>query len=533
MKLFLAVPRQSRHSGPETVTRPAQTRESIARLPLLNARESLQQIHAALHGLNRTSLKAGQRLKLLHMYRSPLRVIRGQVETQLAKGAVPSSDNDLTTAEAFRNCCVEMAYGYKAIVLEIAQSGKRRLLDEMRLSMGRALFYLDQTIFACALYRQAPPTGIWQEIHTIYQYAARLGIAEDAIRDTITKAHSPTSVSLIYRRALLFGLSDPFHQPIPVMGRLLDFLRRNARNAGIGRYTRPPTERCQFIIDPQSDYPARAYVKQGEEEPSKESLLLDTVELTRSAHDQLKKLDAAEQVDVELDDEFRDELGKKLLEEVVKAWGVIPRRAEERIDAGQEHIEAVTGIRAVHHYLNGEKPFALSSGDHAGRPRTSRPQVLHDQPVNTGKLECRVADRSESGLRITLPYTGAGAGSLRVGDAIAARRDDEAWTPGLIRWMRCTGDVIHLGVMKLGDATRPVAVKAGSTEREHPFAEALATYPDPGDTALLQLVTPTGLYGDQRNLFVDDGSAPLMVRSRRLIERSQTVEWFECEKINL
>lgn len=536
MKLYLAVPRQTGQKKTETVTRPAQTREWIARLPLLNTRESLRQIHTALYDINRTELRTTQRLKLLDMYRSPLRVIRGQVETQLAKGAVPLSDNDLLAVEFFRECCVEMAYGYKATILEIAQSRKRRQMDEMRLSMGRAMFYLEQTIFACALYRQATPEGIWQEMHTIYYYARSLGITEDSIKDPITKARSQTSISLTYRRALLFGLSDPFHQSIPLMGRVLEFLRRNAQNADLRDYAQPPTERCQFIIDPQSDYPARAYVKQADQKPPKDALLLDTVALTRRAHDQLKRLTSAEQVDVALDDEFQDDLGRKLLEEVVYAWGLIPRREEERRAVEQKRVEVMTGIAAVNFCLNGETAFELSSTDHADRSATAGTFQLHQvrrRQTRTGKLECRVLDRGESGLRLGLSYDAATVGILRVGDIIACRADDEPWTPALIRWMRCVEDVIQFGVKKLGGGVLPVAVKPVSTEREDPFKEALAVRSGDDEGASLQLLTPPGLYRYQRNLFVDDGETLLMVRGRKLIERSQMVERFECETINL
>jgi len=536
MKLYLAVPRQSRQQTSTAATRPAQTREWIARLPLLNTRESLQQIHDALWDINRTELKVTQRLKLLDMYRSPLQVIRRQVETRLTRGAAPLSAADLSLAEFFRDCSVEMAYGYKAVILAVAESRKRRQLDELRLSMARAMYYLEQTIYACALHHQTPPDGMWTEIHTIYQYARQLGIEDESIKDPITRVRSSTTISLTYRRALLFGLSDPFHQSVPVMGRLVSFLRRHAQDAQLKSYSQPPTERCQFVIDPQSDYPARAYVKQSESEPPRNALLLDTVHLTRSAHEQLKRLTSAEQFDVELDDEFQDELGRKLLAEVVFAWGMIPRREEERTAADAERIELTIGIAAASRCMNGGRPVELSSTDHAAYAATAGTFQMYQARRQTAPPEIvpgGIVDRADSGLRIAIQYNAAAVGSLRVGDIVSVREDDGPWTPGLIRWMRCVEDTIHLGVKMLNRSARPVAVKRVSTEREELFREGLAVSPDEEDTRLLQLLTPPGLYGPQRNLFVDDGSTLLMTRGRRLIERSQTVAWFECEMINL
>jgi hypothetical protein len=131
-------------------------------------------------------------------------------------------------------------------------------------------------------------------------------------------------------------------------------------------------------------------------------------------------------------------------------------------------------------------------------------------------------------------YDSPAVGSLRVGDVMAVRDDSGTWAPGVIRWIRCVDDEIQLGLKKLTQPGKPVAVKPVSTEQEEPFKEALAFMPEGEQGApQIQLVTPPGLYGRQRNLFVDDGDTLLMARSRNLIERSQTIEWFECETINL
>lgn len=539
MKLFLAVPRQSSQTSPKTVASPARTREWMTRLPLLNSRESLQQIHDSLHGINRTTLRTTQRLRLLDMHRSPLRVIRGQVESRLSKGAAPLSQSDLQVAGLFRDCCVEMAFGYKIIVLEIAQSRKLRQLDEMKLSLARALFYLEQTVFVCALFRQSSPEGIWLEMHTIYNYARTLGVAEDSLKDPVTKARSSTSISLTYRRALLFSLSDPFHQSVPLMGRVLDFLRQHALNAQIDKHARTTSKgHCQFVIDPQSDYPARAYSSSDNQKPPKNALFLDTANLTRNARQLLERLQSAEQVDIEFGDEFQDELGSQLLEEVVYKWGLTITRNEDRVDADHARVEVMIGIEAANYCINKEEPFTPSTLDHVNIKQNAIEGVIPEhEPYrrrpDLDTLSCRMLDRGASGFRLTVSYDIPAAGCLRVGDVITCRGDSGPWTPGLIRWMRCIDDSIHFGVRTLPDAPRPVGVKPVSTGREDPFKTGLAVYPGGVDTGVLQLITFPGLYRHQRNLLVDDGHSLHMTRAEKLIESSQTMEWFECETFNI
>lgn len=536
MKLFIAVPKQSRQTDSQTVTSPARTRQWISRLPLLDTRESLLQIHGALYGTNRTELKPGQRLKLLDAYRSPLRVIRGQVESQLSRGAAPLAADDLTIAGLFRDCCVELAYGYKIIVLDIAQSRKRRQVEDMRLSMARAIFYLEQTIFACALFHQTPPAGIWQEIHTLYYYARSLGMADEPIRDPVLKGRSATTISLVYRRALLFGLSDPFHQPIPLMTRVLDFLKHHVEKTRIKSYSRPRTKHCQFVIDPQSDHPARAYVKNPKHKPPRDALLLDTVDMTRHAHNLLKRINSAREVDIELDSEFQDKLGMKLLQEVVHSWAAIPEREEERSRNEQEHVELVSGMERVVYCINGESAFETSSPDHARRDSAGGALAVHAPGINNGdfeRLSCLIVDHADSGLRVSIPYERAAPGSFRVGDLVATRRRDSGWTAGSIRWIRCLDSSIQLGIKQLPRGLEPAAIKPVSTDREAPFRTGLMITPRDNPDTTPQLIAPAGLYQRQRNLFVDNGETLLMVRTRRMIERGQTVEWFECENLNL
>lgn len=536
MKLFLAIPRQSRNAASQTVTSPARTRQWISRLPLLNTRESLLQIHGALYDTNRMELKSSQRLKLLTAYRSPLRVIRGQVESQLSRGTAPLAAGDLTIAGLFRDCCVELAYGYKTIVLDIARSRKRRQLDDMRLSMARAIFYLEQTIFACALFHQAPPAGIWQEIHSIYFYARRLGMSDEPIKDPVLKGRSSTSISLVYRRALLFGLSDPFHQPVPLMSRVLDFLKNHVEKTHLKSYTQPRTTHCQFIIDPQSDYPARAHVKNLEHKPPRDAMLLDTVDMTRHAYDLVKRINSAREVDVEVDSEFQDTLGMKLLQEVVHSWAATPEREEERIKSEQEHLDLVSGMEKVVYCIKGESPLQISSPDHALHSAGASTLSARSPGISNGdfeRLACLVVDQTGTGLRVSIPYERAAVGSFRVGDIVATRRRDAAWVAGSIRWIRCVDATIQLGIKQFPAELEAAAIKPVSTDREVPFKAGLMIQAENGTEPVLQLIGPVGLYQRQRNLFVDNGESLLMARSRKLIERSETVEWFECDNINL
>lgn len=531
MKLYLAVPRQTRQADDTVAAVSTQTYDWFARLPLLETPESLQQVHDALYRINRTAMAVADRTRTVDMFRSPLRIIRGQVEAQLARGALPLSSPDLRTAELFRACCIEMAYAYKAVALELARTARRRRYDELRLSLARALFYLEQTVFAGAVYRQKTPPGSWQEIHAVYFYARSLGLTESSVKDPSVKAGTATTISLLYRRVLLFGLSDPSRQSVPLMCRLLEFLRQHAQRTDLRRYSSPPTERCQFVIDPQSDYPAQAHHRQSSRPPPTDALLLDTVELTRNAHDQLNHLTSTNS---ELDEEFQDILGRSLLEAVVYAWGISPWRREERLAVERTRVTAGLGINAVNLCRNGNKPFELSApGRENGHPAPLAASPRRDaaEPDDVNRLACHVVDRSQSGVSLSVPYDAPETGSLTVGEVIACRQADGGWIPGLIRWLHCVEGTIHFGVEHFQDATRPVAVKAASARHDEPFKVALAVYLDAEEGPSLRLIAPTGLYRYRRNLLVDDGDRLLMTQCRTLIERNPAMEYFDCEHV--
>jgi len=537
MKLFLAVPRQSTQTGSQSVIRPTRTRQWISRLPLLDTWESLSRIHEALRESNRTVLKTAQRLKLLDIYRPPVRVIRGQVESRLSRGAAPLADEDLALAGLFRDTCVEMAYGYKTIVLDIARSRKRRQLDDMRLSMARAIFYLEQTIFACAMFHQAPPVGVWQEIHAIYYYTRKLGMSDEPIKAPVLKGRASITISLVYRRAVLFGLADPFHQSVPMLIRILDFLKEHVDSTQIESYSRPRTRHCQFIIDPHSDSPARAYVKDTKQKPPRDALLLNTIDMTRRAHELLKRLESVREDDVELDNEFQNRIGGILLREVVHCWGLTAQREAERTTRNRQHVDLVSGMEKVIYVLNGESAFKPASMDHALRdPSANILAIPSAADTATGEFEPLAGlamDHAETGLRISIPYARAGIGTFQIGGIVATRCWDEPWTAGSIRWIRCIDASIQMGIRKFPPGFAPAAIKPVSTEYEVPFKGGLMSKASHAPQVSVQLVTPAGLYQRQRNLFVDEGETLLMVRTGKLIEQSQVLEWFECENLNL
>lgn len=322
MKLYLTVPQQRRPPERAPGASGDDRQAWITGLPERATRDSLTQLGEFLSEIARTERKPMPRLELLDLYRAPLRLLRRQVETQLGPGTPPLSAAHQVLAELLRDCGAEMAYGYKAVVLQLARRGKRRQRDAQRLAMARAMFYLEETIFASALVRQPPAEGSWLEIHTLFQYARQLGTAEDAIRDPVTHSRSATSVSLAYRRALLFGLLDPLRQSLPVMGRLVEFLRRHARLAVLTRSRDVTPGPCQFIIAPLSDSPGYARDAAPGQPPSDDALVLDAAALARSAHDQLQHLVVAARRNVEYNDELRDAHATRLLVHVVATCGL-------------------------------------------------------------------------------------------------------------------------------------------------------------------------------------------------------------------
>jgi len=548
MGLVLAIPQQAADNNVIAETRPARARHWLSKLPLMDPGESLRQLYNGIYALNRVVVKAPTRLQLLELYRSPYQFVSEHTEKLLAQCYLPLPDKQLHMAELMLETAVEMAYGYKAVIMELAAGGWRgkRQLEDLCIAAQRAVRYLAETVYKANLFYSPVPAGTWKELHNLFLYTSSVRMADRKLRDPMNTKQPVSSVSHCYKQALLFGICDSGSLSVTAMGKIYRYLDQYAVNAEINPWQIPNSTRCQFVIDAAQDQAPQAYESGMTDEESKNLLLMDTREVTRIAHDQLQQLRTGVSPQAAgLDSEFLDTSATEMLERLVMSWGIAPKRRSFRSHNSGSYDLAV-GLSTANYYLNGEKDFECISDDPvhyqqqilsgtfgAQKAAAAKPTTEHAQQQATS------VDRSDRGVRLTLDIATHENLHLRVGSILVAKRAatgaEQKWSVAIVRWMRQEESVLDVGLEFVGGDLKPVAVKpvSANSDEEQQFRQSILAPAHPDQELAQSLITPPGIFRPQRNLFLDNGEILLMVRTKRLHERSRDYEWFEYEELNI
>jgi len=542
MSLTLSVPDLSARDSADTELQPSTVKKWLEELPLLNFAETSRKLLSTLSMHNRVAFDGNLRLQLLELFRYPVNQISLELTRQYSGLPLPFSDKHKTTAEQNRQLQMEMAHGYKRIVLEAAthpaEQGKKPV--DLALAIQRAIRHLTG-VLAVSYQSYAPwPEGAWKEIHALYAQAESLGLAQAEVEDPLIKAVARCNVDHAYKQALLLGLSDPYHLPPRMIDRIHHYLDRWAPLAQLTGVTQAYNPTCQFLIDPDSDRAGIANVNGTAPEKTRHYRLLHTVELARQVHAQLTLLMGGQMPPPEgLKEKFFVENGQDLLKRLITAWGVNPQRSFRRSHRDDQQVEMAINLDAVNYWINGGKQFVVSS-TFVG-PNPQRAQIgLEQNKLKNIKMPDRefstwdVNDESAGGL--SLSKAGNIGLHVHVGDLVVTRTPGEGnpWSIGVIRWVKSTGSSnIDIGIQHLAPTAEPVVIKTVTEDnRESDFLPALLL---PEIRPLKQaqsLITHHGVCKPDVQIYMDNGYRLYKITSTRLIESSYAFEQFQFDILN-
>jgi len=544
MELNLSLPSFSARSYADVEIRPAKAKKWLSELPILNVIDSSHKVFSSLSTLNRMGIDDKDRLVLLELYTDPVHMLSQEMQKSFIGLPLPLSDRNKMSAERNRQFAMEMAYGYKRIILNAFQAEKNKpkekLMAEMALPIQRAIRYLSEILLRSYQFYATCPQGIWQEIHTLYRYAESLDLIDVAVDDPLNRAVARSSISHVYKQALLVDLSDPFHLPVRIIQMIHQYLDRWASFAQLTEAATVDTGECRFLIDQKSDRASHAFSADVQITAPDQYRLLNTIELARVIHAQLSVLKANQPLDTEgLDVSFFDEGGQELLQRLISSWGLIPRRHFLRSDKQGSKLEVATGVDSINYWLNGGREFTLSTT--LVGPMPLRTQIGIGETTSNNKKDdpgmhslWEFIDESAGGF--SLRKEGATSESVRVGDLIAAKLPGQksGWNIGVIRWLKMPGHYdIEIGVQRLAPGADPVLIKIIHDDgQETDFLSGLLL---PTVKALRQpqtMVTHTGTFKPERVLYVDTGLRLLKLIATLPIESSNYFEQFQFKLLD-
>lgn len=364
MLLILNVPPLTKRVLSEVELRPARVEKTISELPMLNVVETNRKLFSMVNINNRIEIEDRARFELLELYRRPVRDLAVELEKQYLGQPLPLTDRQKVAAEQNRQFQIEMAFGYKRIVLNAASDlpNGERPAQETATAIQRAIRHLAEAIAISYEVYSPYPIGAWQEIHALYHYAESLRLVDMQVHDLLNKTMSATSVAHAYKQALLLDLADPYHLPARLTAKVQHYLDRWASMAMIlpASQTFDPT--CQFLIDQNADHAGIAYTLETALDSPNHYRLLNTVELARVVHMQLTTIMGGDKPTTDgLDERFFSDDTSDLLRRLINVWGLHPKRGFKRTRGTQGKMDVAVGLNAINYWLNNGSRFAVSS----------------------------------------------------------------------------------------------------------------------------------------------------------------------------
>ena len=481
MSMNLSVPTydQALHYSVETHTK--QVEEWLQRLPLASPVNAARQILTALASMNRVQMDASTRHKLLTLYRPMITRISRELEMLIAETCIPPAAKQRQTGALMRELLVELAYGYKRVLLAMASRRFTFGVDKAVSEVTAHIMTVLSDILAVSYRTYSPfPAGVWREMHQLYQLARESGFSD--------LASAGITPSLVYRQALLTALADPYHMQHAELVHTRLYLERFGHLSRLVTNGDNPS-REGFFIPTETDAPIV-------QTPGKTqgALWLQTGALCRHLHETAVKLKLGETPrHIGLPHEMESGLAQHLFMSLFKSWSKVAQRVFKRYPSVDAEIRLVPGVLAIHRLLElsaaprppegrasggvllaGTAPTA-GSGDPALTVPDNQPPVAYPTEVSLWK----VMNDSAGGL--ALSGTPGAPLKLKAGDAIVIQESTGGkWSLAVIRWIRMADtQEVGLGIERISPRVHPVRVRPLRGQRR-PSAEPALYIPGSG-----------------------------------------------------
>ena len=539
MPLTLSVPAISARNSAEVELQPQKVKKWLEDLPLLNVAETSRKLFSTLSVHNRVEFDDKLRAELLELFRIPVIQTSRELSKQYIGLPLPLSDKHKTIAEQHRQFQMEMANGYKRIVLNSAGKPEIQPKDQA-CAIQRSIRYLTGALVVSYETYSPYPQGTWKEIHALYTHAEKLGLTQAEIDDPLNKTVTKSSIAHAYLQALLLDFSDPYHLPPRMIDKIHHYLDRWATLANLTDIAPIYNPTCQFLIDRESDRAGIAYAANTELKQSENYRLLNTVGLARQAHAQLTTLMSGKLPAPDgLYENFFKEHGEELLKRLISAWGVNPQRSFRRSEPTRHQIQMAAGLDAINYWINGGQKFVVSSTFVGPMPQRTQISAEVYKPANmplTGNelSTWDVEDESAGGLSLT--NSGQTGIRVHVGELIITRTPGEGnpWSVGVIRWAKSEGSSsVEIGVQYLAPSAEPMVIKTvNEDKKESDFLPALLLPEIKPLKRPPTLITHRGVYKPGTEIYMDNSYRLYKIIPTALIEASHSFEQFGFDILN-
>ncbi|HUL97501.1 MAG TPA: hypothetical protein VLT89_15930 [Usitatibacter sp.] len=502
----------------ELEIRPKQVKAWIDALPLAQTVDAARKMAAHLTALNRAKVDVDDRILILETYRPVAATVLDELDAIYSKANLPLGPRSREALALARGLAFELAAGYRIAACE--KSGKLLAFGAKKvlpLLVARAMEYLGAELLASYKAYAPAPASTWLELHQLYLFADRQGIATQSIEPG--KEPTPTEV---YAEALLLSLTDPYRLVPGEADKILAMLRPMRALASLGQ-ARPATRSGgHFVVPCDMDRPPKPALSANDDTGGPNWRLLDTNAIVdklrqrRAAHD-------AGQVSQTLSRATTPE-ALALMSRLAILWGDPPKRAHRR-EPMETTVAVCVGLKAVGHFVSTDAHHDPTADGQAIRAGITIPLISIPDDETSRQYPVRewdVVNHSAGGVK--LKRCADGGQSIVVGDVVGLKfMGRRGWTVGVVRWITQFDEGgFEFGVQFL--ATTAVAVWVQPQNSQSPQAKPGLLMDD--FEGAQQLLTPPALFAELRVYEVDANGELTTVRATGLIEKTARFDIF-------
>ncbi len=378
----------------------------IAQLPLANPGAVSRLLIGALREMNQLRIDAVQRLEALELLRPQVGTVVANLSKQVIGDSFPLPPSKHANGQLAQDFEEQLAIGYSAAAYDLcAPAGAVPFLRGKYVSQAltRAIQHRGALLFHAYLRYQAPPPGVWQNLHDLFRFSVAVGVDDRAVIDP-TQQQPPATVRQAYIHALLVALTNPYR-----------FSQRE--NNDIYELTRIWSALCELregralegaVAVRTDDDASPGYLPEERTSATEGLWALEVNGLVRSLEGQLAALPPGV-----TKTQFRSRGGPVVhaevafVERLLRSWRNGAERGQQRIPAGHT-LDTVIGLHDLHYVLAGDVDF-----DAFLRKTRGVAITLHERdrvaswaaggggaPVRVKALSAKVLDQSLSGYRL-------------------------------------------------------------------------------------------------------------------------------------
>lgn len=447
-------------------------------VPAKPAASDAEELIRQMQAINAHRLRVVARQELSERFHAVVTGWQSTFESPLRDARVPLTINDRASARLLDAMFIELAACYKILLVELS----RRLFGLA--SSGRALLPVFRTMqllaarmnLAYRLYASLPK-GLWQEMHELYQFALRRGLAQRAPTEL---GDTPSS---IYREALLAAFAEPQRLERTDLDRLMQLSKSHAQHTQITAWRGQSPGIGSFIVRPSRDAPGSFFGPHRKPAPQQGDLLF-------SCNALIARLEATPQTSPQ---------DGALLRVLVKNWTSKPARQLNRLRT-HARVDIYIGLDRIWHFLSG-------ANEERGRGRWI------------------VTNESRNGF--ALMHTGESAEHVEVGDIVGLHAGNgRSCHVCMVRWVLSDNpEHVEVGLEEISSFARAATLHgADSSSRK-----ALLLQESPSDAGAAAIVSAPVPVDGRWELTIGALDSKLLVRPRSARERTHIVQITDLE----